>query len=610
MTEPGLIPSRHTYNMGVIGNCAYLAYINNRANIDWLCWPRFDSSFLFGGLLSPSKGGGFSVHPEDEHYASRQYYIQNTNVLCTEFTTSHGKFEVVDFAPRFFQFERHFKPLVLVRKIHRIEGHPRVVVQCDPRGDYGEVTPSKALGSNHIRFIGLEDKLRLWTNMPVHAILEHTPITLGETIYLYLSWAEPLEAPLETTAESFLKKTIHYWRIWCERCSIPNLYQEEVLRSALVLKLHQFEDSGAIIASGTTSLPESPFSGRNWDYRYFWLRDSYYTLSALNSVSHFDELKRYAGFVQNIAYSSSPPYQPVYSILGNANLVEKELSLEGYLGNQPVRIGNAAYAQAQYDVAGQIILSLLPLYTDHRFVDTHRVYSVQLIERLLDSIASTMDLADAGIWEFRNSARRHCYTYLFHWAGASAALKIGQALCQPQLVQRAQALIVEASRQIEACYDPINKCYMSSVGGTEVDASLLQLIIMKYLDPSSQRARDHLKALEQNLKADGGLFYRYLHADDFGKSESSFFVCSFWYVIVLSMMDRLDEAMQTFERLLQYGNHLNLLSEDVDPRDGSQWGNFPQTYSHVGLINAAFSIAQAHNCPAYLQTIRPSESSI
>lgn len=594
------VENRHTYKFGLVGNCAHIAYIDTHANVVWQCLPRFDSSFIFGGLLDPEKGGRFSISPQDGSESTSQSYLENTNVLSTKFSTPEGDFEVQDFAPRFTRFERHFKPLMLIRKIIRLSGNPQVIVKCDPRAAYGEKKADVSLASNHLRYSGLDDAVRLNTNIPLTYVAQGLPFLLTETKYLVFSYGEPFESALEETCETYLKKTIDYWRTWVQRCTIPDIYQKEVIRSALTLKLHQYEDTGAIIAAGSTSLPEAPNSTRNWDYRFFWARDSYYTLNALNSIGHFEELDRYSHYIQNLAAQSEHGFQPLYGITGEVRPVEHELDLQGYMGNKPVRIGNAAFLQVQNDVYGQLLLSLLPLYIDNRIILGKRLESKELVRKVLDFIEKTIQSPDAGLWEFRNMQHKHCYTYLFHWAGASAAAKVGSLLQDKELVDRATLLKAQAADGIEKCFNPDIGAYCSYIGGTALDASLFQLITMGYLSPKSERAATHIRAMEEGLRAKDGLFYRYRHADDFGLPEVAFLVCGFWYVRALAAVDRLDDAIKAFEQLLSYSNHVGLLSEDVDPISGSQWGNCPQTYSHVGVINCAFDIWKKLDRPAFL----------
>jgi GH15 family glucan-1,4-alpha-glucosidase len=593
--------AKHTYNTGIIGNCAFLAHINTNTNIEWLCWPRFDSTFIFGGLLDKKKGGEFSILPQTG-YTSHQYYLENTNILVTEITVDNGNsYRVTDFAPRYYYNQRYYKPLMLIRKIEAIEGSPRVTVKCTPVSDYGKTKLNVNRGSNHIQFLGGDENIRLTTNIPISYVFDEHAFVLNEPKYLVLTYGEPLEAPLISTAERFLRETTQYWQTWIKHSSIATFYQPVVIRSALTLKIHQYEDTGAIIAASTTSLPESPGSGRTWDYRYCWLRDTYYVITALNHIGHFEEMEKYFGYVTDISVAEDKRYQPLYGITGQKKLTEIILDdLDGYEGNQPVRIGNQAYEHIQNDIYGQVLISLLPLYTDHRFIFSERKDSARWLEFLLAKIEATIDEKDAGIWEFRNMADVHCYSNLFQWAGASAAEKMARTIKNDDLIDRAVAMKNRAAEHIESCYDPVRKVYTNASGGTSLDASTLQLILMNYLDPTSDKAKDHLIALERELKTDNGLFYRYLYKDDFGKPKTTFLICAFWYVEALAAVGRMDDAIKEFENLLQFSNHLLLFSEDVDENDGSQWGNFPQAYSHVGLMNAAYRIAMKLDRPIFL----------
>jgi GH15 family glucan-1,4-alpha-glucosidase len=588
----------HRYRLGIVGNCSYIAYIDDRAAVRWLCMPRFDSSFLFGSLLDPDKGGDFSIQPTGP-CAARQSYLENTNVLCTEIKAADGSFRVTDFAPRFYQYDRYFRPLMLVRKIEPIQGQPRITVRCLPVGDYGRIQPEIVLGSNHIRYLNLGGHVRLTTDIALSYIVANKPFVLNGPRYLLFSYGPPLEAPLAATSEDFLDKTRRYWLQWVKTTSIASIFQEQIIRSALVLKLHQFEDTGAIIAAGTTSLPEFPQAGRNWDYRYCWLRDTYYTLTAFNHVGHFEELEKYFQYVQNLIVDGTAVVRPVYTVAGDPVPPEQHLALAGYLDNQPVRVGNDAARQRQHDVYGQVLISLLPLYIDKRlgYHDTRK--TLYLVRTLLDRIEAVFDEPDAGVWEFRNREQHHCYTYLFHWAGSHAAFKIGVSLEDTVLRDKAASILQRSAAKIEACFDPIRQVYTQGVGVEHLDASGLQLISLNYLDPASERARRHLAAIEGQLKADHGLFNRYIHEDDFGRPQASFLATAFWHVEALACVGRVDEALETLEQLITYTNHLGLFSEDVTA-DGSQWGNFPQTYSHVGLMNAVYRIARKLDRPIFL----------
>lgn len=581
----------HKYDMGVIGNCSYLAYIDKKADVKWMCMPRFDSSFLFGSLIDEQKGGHFYIQPASENYESTQFYVPNTNVLCTEFSSSDGRFRVYDVAPRMTVHDRQFKPLMLMRKIELLSGDPSIRVCCEPRGDYGRIVPETVTGSNHIRFLGLDKQVRMTTDISLNYILQNQPFVLDQNRYIALTYGEPLEAPLRETVEEFLQQTIRYWQNWIKGCYIPNIYQDQIIRSALILKMHQYEDTGGIIASGTTSLPEFHDSTRNWDYRFCWFRDAYYTLRAFNQIGHFEELEKYFDFIQNVIRNSTDTLQPLYSITGEKNLHEIELDLAGYKNNRPVRIGNKAYIQIQNDVYGQVLVSLMPLYIDKRLTFAKKNSYNKIVPWLLDRIEKTMHAEDAGLWEFRNSKFIFAYTMMFHWAGAKAAYKIAKEFKDEAVMKKAAALAHEASLNLEKCWDPQRGCYTQAIGTPNLDASTLKLITMNYLPHNDPRAKTHIEQLEKELLAEHGLFYRYKHYDDFGMPETTFLVCAFWYVDALACVGRVEDAIKNLDQIMTFSNSLGIFSEDV-ALDGSQWGNFPQTYSHVGLINSAFRIAK------------------
>jgi len=586
------------YNFGVIGNCSYLAYIDTSANINWLCLPRFDSSFIFGSLLDKKKGGEFSITPENSSYESSQYYLKNTNILATEFKVAGGRFRVIDFAPRFFQYDRYFKPLMVFRKIELIEGNPFIVVKCRPVDNYGKIQPEIVAGSNHLRFLNLSSQVRLTTDIPINYILNEKAFLLNETHYMVFSYGVPLEGPLAETTDIFLNKTKSYWLNWVKSTSIPNIYQDEVIRSALVLKLHQYEDTGAVIASGSTSLPEFNQGHRNWDYRYCWMRDTYYTLTAFNNIGHFEELEKYFSFIQNIIMNEKNLIKPLYTITGDRVPDEKVHILEGYKKNKPVRTGNNAIYQIQNDVYGQILVSLLPLFIDSRLNYFEARNSEFITVWLLERIEEYMDVPDSGLWEFGTTNQHHCYTYLFHWAGCNAAIKIGNHLGKKNIIEKANKLLTLSKIYIEKCYKTEENSYMQSVEGSLHDASTIQLITMNYLNPNGGKALHQLKALEKDLFINNKSFYRYKF-DDLGKTNNTFIICGFWYAEALAAVGMIDKAFDVINHLNKSANHLGLFSEHTDEESG-QWGNFPQTYSHVGLVNAVYGLSKKLNKPIFM----------
>ncbi|HEU4365271.1 MAG TPA: glycoside hydrolase family 15 protein, partial [Candidatus Krumholzibacteria bacterium] len=467
-------------NHAIIGNCQYSALIDEGGAVVWLCWPRFDASFVFGDLLDPD-GGRFEITSPDTARITRAY-VKNTNILVTRFETARGDFEVIDFAPRFVNYGRMFNPTMLVRIVRPLRGEPTIRVACRPTYDYGRTRPLVHWGSNHLQYDGFPNRLRLTTNSPRTYVHEERAFVLRETQYFVLTWGAPLEAPLADTCEVFLVETRKYWQSWIKHCSMPDRHQEDVIRSALTLKLHQFEDTGAIIAATTTSIPEAPGSGRTWDYRYSWLRDAYFTLSAFRHLGQFEEMERFIDFLRNIMEASPERLQPLYTISGSANIEEHVLDhLRGYRGDGPVRVGNAAAGHVQHDVYGEMILAMEPLFLDQRFTidDGHR--PVRLLARLVEHIAVNLTRPDAGIWEFRSTQQVHTFSLLMHWAGSRSALRVAEALGLDDLATKSRSLADSAAAEIETrCWNEARQCYTQAISSDHVDASLLMMVTMGF----------------------------------------------------------------------------------------------------------------------------------
>jgi GH15 family glucan-1,4-alpha-glucosidase len=580
--------------LGLVGNCSYNALIS-AGSVEWLCWPRPDSSFVFGRLLDRERGGVFAVEAvgaADVH----QEYIENTNVLRTVFAGSAGSFELIDYAPRFLQYDRPFKPSMFVRVIRPLAGDPRVRVRCSPTWDYGRATVSSWRASNHIEYTGLPAPVRLTTNVPLSYVEEQRPFLLERDHHLVLTWGQPLEAGLEETAERFLERTLDYWRLWVKGTRVPRDYQREVIRSALVLKLHQYEDTGALLAATTTSLPEQPGSGRNWDYRYCWLRDAYFTLNALERLGHSEEMERFLVYLRNLAEDRAGQLQPAYTITGGDDAPELELDhLAGFEGEQPVRVGNQAFHHIQNDVYGEMILAVSRLLLDARFAGSVSTpQAIRLVRELVRQIDERMEDPDAGLWELRGVKRLHAFTLLTHWAGAMQAAEIGAALDAPELNAAALAVAERAGALLEErCWDAERGVLTQAAGEPQLDAAMLLALHLRYFQPDDPRAATHVDAIRRDLAVNGGILHRYTVPDDFGTSEAAFTVCSFWLVEALAILGRTDDARVLFEKLLTLHNGLGLYSEDLLPGTWTQSGNFPQTYSHVGLINAAFRLSRS-----------------
>jgi len=550
--------------------------------------PRFDSPPIFASLLDHNDGGSFTIGPT-AHEPGVQRYLPNTNVLETRFETKDGAFRILDFAPRFIQWERSFRPTKLVRIVEPIAGTPRIRVLCDPVLGWSRARPRPELGSHHVAYHGYPSELRLTTDAPL-SYLNDEPFALTSRRHFVLAWGAPVEEPLESLCDRFLRETVRYWQQWVKHCDIPPIFQGEVIRSALALKLHCYEDTGAIVAALTTSLPEAPGSGRTWDYRYCWLRDSYYTLGAFQLLGHFEEREQFLQFLINVA-SSAPDLDlaPLYRIDGKTDLSEAILDdWPGFAGEKPVRVGNAAALHRQHDVFGEMVLALTPLFLDARFREQVTAPVLDLVTRLARRAIAVAGQPDAGIWEFRADWRPQTFSSLMCWAAADRMSRIAR-IHNPSIVDEfAVAAERIRSELLANAVDAERGSLVADYGGKELDAALLQAIALRLLPVDDRRLAATVDAVRGDLEYRGWL-KRYRTNDGFGVPIVAFTLCTFWLVEALARLGRAEEARALLERVHDIQSPLGLLSEDVDPTSGVMWGNFPQAYSHVGLIHAAFA---------------------
>ncbi len=581
-------------DLGLIGNCQIAAHVHRDGGIVWSCMPRFDSPPLFARLLDEAGGGEFRVAPADGS-AGKQRYLDNTNVLETRFESADGSFRVLDFAPRFVQNERSFRPTQLVRIVEPLSGTPRIRIHCDPRLGWSRQKPERQLGSHHIRYEGYDSPLRLTTDLSL-SYLNDTPFALTEKKYLVLAWGAPVEEALAPLCERFLTQTVLYWQRWVKHCNIPPLYQREVIRSALALKLHCYEDTGAIVAALTTSIPESPGSGRTWDYRYCWLRDAYYTLNALRLLGHFEEREQFIQYLLNVAgRSTGLNLSPLYRVDGGADLEEKILETwPGYNGDGPVRIGNGAALHQQHDVYGEMVLALTPVFHDERFQLERTEASLELLEQLTRKALSVAGTPDAGLWELRTAWQPQTFSSLMCWAAADRMARIARQY-RPPLAAEFEAAAVQLHERIcREAWSPELSAFTSTHGGNALDAALLQMAPLGFLPPHDPRLHSTVDRLREQLNLDGWLM-RYREDDGFGRPTVAFVLCTFWLIDALARAGRTAEAREVMQRSLAAQSPLGLLAEDYDPSTHRQSGNFPQAYSHVGLIHAAFAVSPSWN---------------
>ncbi|MXV09316.1 MULTISPECIES: glycoside hydrolase family 15 protein [unclassified Xanthomonas] len=582
-------------DLGVIGNGSFGALIDKRASVVWSCLPAFDGDPAFCALLSPRAhpGGDFSIELED-FVDSDQHYLVNTAILRTVLRDAHGgAVEVIDFAPRWRNHGRFYRPVSIIRQVRPLAGNPRIRVLARPLADWGARQPERTWGSNHVRWLLPDFTLRLTTDVPVRFIRDELPFVLNHPVNLMLGVDESLTRSLTGYIQEAQERTEEYWREWVRYLSVPLDWQDAVIRSAITLKLCQYEDSGAIIAAMTTSIPEAPDTPRNWDYRYCWLRDAAFVVRALNRLGATRTMEQFLGYIFNIA-TTDGSLQPLYGIGFEAALEEHEVeSLAGYRGMGPVRRGNLAWIQKQHDVYGSVVLASTQLFFDLRLKDPGDTHTFLRLEPLGERAFELHDVPDAGLWEFRGRAEVHTYTSAMCWAACDRLAKIAARLGLDERVAhwRERADRIHARVLAEAWNAELGH-FTDTFNGHRLDASLLLLADIGFIAPDDPRFIATVEAIGRDLKH-GDALYRYVAPDDFGEPETSFTICTFWYIDALAAIGRKEEARELFERILARRNHLGLLSEDLAFDNGEAWGNFPQTYSHVGLIIAAMRLSRS-----------------
>jgi len=585
-------------DLALIGNCAISALLDRRARIVWSCMPRFDGDPVFCALLDSAQGVGLdgTMTVELENFShSEQRYDEGTAIVRTRLFDASGLgIEIVDFAPRFLERDRVFRPAQLVRRVRPLSGHPRVRFIVRPRGDWGATEPGRTRGSNHLRFIGTSVTMRLTTNVPLTYVIAETWVSLHGPISMLLGPDETLSGGIDDTARYFEEQTSLYWRHWTRRLALPLEWQDAVIRSAITLKLCQYEETGAIVAAMTTSIPEAPGSGRNWDYRYCWLRDAFFVVRALNSLGELGTMEDYLRWLHDVVRAAvDGRIQPLYGIGLEPDLPERIVpNLSGYRAMGPVRVGNQAYEHSQHDVYGNVVLGAAQAFHDLRLFRRADANDFTAFERMGDRAWELHDKPDAGIWELRTRSRVHTSSALMCWAACDRLAKIARALGQGDRASHwtGRAEIIR-TRVLEQSWSGKRQAFVASFGGSDLDASVLLMAEVGFIDVRDPRFISTVAALETAL-CDGPFMRRYEAADDFGLPETTFNVCSFWRIDALSRIGRTDQARQIFEALLARRNHVGLLSEDIAPASGELWGNFPQTYSMVGIVNGAMRLSK------------------
>jgi len=585
-------------DLAPIGNCAVASLIDARGRHVWFCYPRLDGDPLCNALVNGEQPErGFMDVVLRDLAETKQRYLFNSAIVETILTDTHGgSVRLIDFAPRFRQYGRFFRPPMLVRRIERISGRPRIAIRVRPTFGYGARVVRPGLGSNHLRWVGEDLSVRLTTDAPVNYVLGENEFALEHRVNLFFGVDEPLSDNPDTLAQTFFDQTLLYWQDWVRSLNVPFDWQDAVIRAAITLKLCSYEDTGAIVAALTTSVPEASGTVRNWDYRFCWLRDAFFTVNALNRLNATRTMEGFVRFVVDAAERDMEDgfIAPLFTIAPGGDTTERVAeALAGYRGNQPVRIGNGAAGQMQNDGYGSIVMSAAQLYYDHRLpriADDHLYRLLCTVGRRAERDAFT---PDAGLWEYRGQSRAFSYTGAMSWAALHRLGMIAQLIGRPAEANdwfgRASVIRQELMRRAVV---PGEGWISGALDVPVADASSLVLPELGVVKPDNPAFLETLKVVEKRLMRNGFLL-RYDEADDFGAPDNAFLLCTFWYIDALALVGRKDEARELFSNVLARRNHVGLLSEDIDPRSGELWGNFPQTYSQVGLILSAMRLSRS-----------------
>jgi GH15 family glucan-1,4-alpha-glucosidase len=586
-------------DLGVVGNCAIASLIDRNGRHVWHGLGRLDGDPVFNALLGGDEPtGGFMETAVAGAKESRQRYLPNTAILETTVEGAGGTIRMIDFAPRFRRFGRMFRPPMLVRRLEPLAGRPRVSLRLRPTFNYGAVKSQVTSGSNHVRYYGDDAVLRLTTDASISHVLHEHEFSLDRPLTLLVGADESVPDSPDSVGRTFLSETESYWQTWVRDLNIPFDWQAAVIRAAITLKLCSFEDTGAVLAALTTSVPEAAGTVRNWDYRFSWLRDAFFTVTALNRLSATLTMEGFVRFIIDIVEAGSSRGEPdliapLFPIAPGTDTTERIIdSLPGYRGYGPVRIGNAAVGQRQNDVYGSMVMTAAQMFWDERLPrhgDMELYRQLCVVGNEAHRVALT---PDAGLWEYREREEVHTFSAAMCWAAqhrlGMIARRVGSDGESREWLARAGVLRQEVLQRAT-----VQEGWLSGTLDRDMlDASSLVLPEIGLLPSDDPRFHATLDAVAKKLMKNGFVM-RYVEADDFGKPSNAFLLCTFWYIDALASVGRRAEALELFNHVLARRNHLGLLSEDIDPRTGELWGNFPQTYSQVGLVLSAMRLSRS-----------------
>jgi GH15 family glucan-1,4-alpha-glucosidase len=582
----------------LIGDCQTAALVGNDGSIDWLCLPYFDSEACFAALLGSPKNGRWLLAPAESAIAIRRRYGDDLLILETEFETASGLVTVVDFMP-----PRSKQP-ELVRLVRGTRGAVPMRMELVIRFDYGSIVPWVTAAPGGIHAIAGPDALVLETPVELHGenfttIAEFT-ISAGQEVPFVLSWFPSHEpAPARTDPAQAFQQTVDWWQDWSSRCTYDGPWREAVMRSLITLKALTFSPSGGIVAAPTTSLPEKLGGIRNWDYRFCWVRDATFTLYSLLTNGYAKEAEEFRDWLLRAVAGNPAELQIMYSILGRRRLIELELAwLPGYENSRPVRTGNAAWNQLQLDVYGELI-DTLHLSRRKGLSDNDAVWKFE--KAILKFLEEAWRKPDEGIWEIRGPRQHFTHSKVMAWVAFDRAIKSVESWGYDGPVDCWRKCRAEIHAEVcEQGFNPKIGSFVQAYGSDFLDASLLMIPLVGFLPPDDPRVVGTARAIEQGLMKNGFIQRRTIreHVQGVPMDEATFLPCSFWFVDNLALLGRFDEAAEMFERLLAIRNDVGLLAEEFDVKLNRQLGNFPQAFSHVGLVNSANNLAPARESPA------------
>ena len=580
-------------NYGIIGNCKSSALINEDSSIDWCCLPQFDSSAIFCKIIDNHIGGSFKIEA-DESYIITQQYINNTAIVRTNFKNEKNEFEILDFMTRYKLDDQNFySPPEIQRLINPITGLPKIKVLYNPTLEYANGKTKTYEKEDFIVSVFDEasyETLFLYTDIEKKKILENKEFELSKSVYLNLSYNEKIDLPSLSKSEEELKKTQEYWLNWCKKSPSFKLYNKEITRSSITLKLLTFEKTGAVLAAATTSIPETIGEVRNWDYRFCWIRDASMVIKIIAKLGHQRIVKNFIDFIVNLIPNKNEKLQIMYGIDGQKTLTEKILKhLSGYKNSKPVRIGNAAYIQKQNDIYGILVDAIHFQIEKFKDISYKHEQLWSIVKSVVWVVEKNWKKPDKGIWEFRNEDQHFTFSKLLCWVAIDRAIKISNLIKNGRKSDKWKILREEIKNDIHLnAWNPKIKAFTQSYGSDFLDASVLLMESYGFIDCKDPKYVDTVKAIERELLFDG-LLFRYKNNDDFGEPKSSFTVCTFWYINSLFKIGEETKAKNLFDQLLSNSNHMGLFSEDLDFKTKKMLGNFPQAYSHLALIETAMN---------------------